>query len=122
MKQVPADTILLDASETVTLSELSQCCGMSSTELDELVDYCALVPLESTTERIFSAHWVTPLRAASKLRRDFDLDVFTVALVLGHLKQIEVLESQVISLMALLPPDVRLSLGDECESRLAGAA
>ena len=119
MKQAQADYARLDASETVTLAELSHCCGMTAGELDELVDYCALVPLAPAAERIFSAHWVVPLRAASKLRRDFDLDVFTVAIVLDHLNRIEILETQVLSLMALLSPEVRLSLGDACQMRQA---
>jgi chaperone modulatory protein CbpM len=37
------------------------------------------------------------------MRVDFDLDIFTVAMLLGHLNRIEVLERQVISLKALLP-------------------
>jgi len=51
------------------------------------------------------------LRAASKLRLDFDLDLFTVAILLGNLNRIEVLERQVHSLQALLPPHMRSSMG-----------
>lgn len=94
----------LDTRETITLTELSDCSGMSEAELNELVDYCALVPLTPVDEeRVFSAQWVAPLRHASKMRVDFDLDIFTVAMLLGHLNRIEVLERQVISLKALLP-------------------
>jgi chaperone modulatory protein CbpM len=109
MKQVQAECIGLDGSETVTLSELSRCCGMSLGELDELVDYCALVPLTSAAlGHVFSAHWVAPLRAASKLRLDFDLDLFTVAIVLGNLNRIDILERHVLSLLALLPSHVQV--------------
>ena len=101
----------LDTRETVTLCELSDCCGMSVEELDELVDYCALLPATSDgTEavgRTFSAQWVIPLRSACKMRLDFDLDLFTVAIVLGNLKRIEVLERQVLSLQAQLPSRLR---------------
>jgi chaperone modulatory protein CbpM len=77
---------------------------MTVAELDELVDYNALVPLESTAaQRAFGAHWVMPLRSAAKLRFDFDLDIFTVAIVLGHLERIARLEQQVQALQALLP-------------------
>ncbi len=104
MSQESIDCFSLDASTTITLTELAQCCGMSSTELDELVEYNALTPVtESATERIFSAHWVVPLRTAAQMRLDFDLDVFTVAILLGQLIQIELLERQVQSLQALLP-------------------
>lgn len=101
----------LDTRETVTLYELSDCCGMTVAELDELVDYCALQPATPDSDepagRVFSAQWVMPLRSASKMRLDFDLDLFTVAIVLGNLKRIEVLERQVLSLQALLPAHLR---------------
>jgi chaperone modulatory protein CbpM len=97
-----------DSTETITLSELAQCCGMSPQDLDELVDYKALAPVIcSAAERTFSAHWVLPLRSAAKLRFDFDLDLFTVAIVLDKLKQIEILERQVQSLLALVPKQLR---------------
>lgn len=99
----------LDATETVTLSELARCCGMSTLELDELVDYKALQPLtpEPTQsplmfERVFSAEWVTPLRKVGQLRQTYDLDLFTVAMLLNHMSRIEELEQQVRTLEAQL--------------------
>ena len=53
---------------------------------------------------------VTPLRVAGKLRVDFDLDLFTVAILLGHLNRIEVLQRQVQQLQALLPAHLQLDL------------
>lgn len=107
MSQDSIEGFSLDASRTVSLSELAECCGMSIAELDELMDYNALVPLTSTPERAFSAQWVVPLRAAVKMRVDFDLDVFTVAILLGQLVQIELLERQVQSLQALVSVPLR---------------
>lgn len=49
---------------------------------------------------------MTPLRTAGKLRSDFDLELFTVALLLGHLNRIETLERQVKSLQALVPAHI----------------
>ena len=104
MNQVQAERIWLDDREAVSLSELSQCCGMSLSELDELTDYCALMPQNpAMQDRLYSVQWIGPLRAASQLRLDFDLDLFTVAIVLGQLNRIDVLERQVMSLMARLP-------------------
>ncbi len=112
MTQEQAQWHWLDTRETVTLTELSRCCGMSEAELDELVEYCALVPLLSAaTERAFGAEWVTPLRNASKLRVDYDLDLFTVAILLDNLLRIDVLERQVHSLQAVLPTQLRSGLG-----------
>jgi len=112
MTQEQAEWRWLDNRETVTLTELSQCCGMSEAELDELVDYCALVPMAPANQQVvFSAQWVMPLRAASKLRGDFDLDLFTVAILLGNLNRIEVLERQVHALQALVPQHLQASMG-----------
>jgi chaperone modulatory protein CbpM len=111
MTQVQVECSWLDSSQTVTLTELSRCCAMSETELDELVDYCALVPVSAVTpQRLFSAEWVVPLRTAAKLRQDFDLDLFTVAILLGNLSRIEILQRQVQQLQALLPARLRPDL------------
>lgn len=107
MTQASIESFSLDTTGVITLAELAQCCGMSVAELNELVDYNALVPVASLPERAFSAHWVMPLRAASRLRLDFDLDLFTVAILLEKLIQIELLERQVQSLQALLPTPMR---------------
>ena len=108
MSQETIDFLHLDANSTITLGELAQCCGLSVAELDELMDYNALTPLHRTPEPAFSAQWVVPLRHAVKLRLDFDLDLFTVAILLGQLVQIERLERQVRSLQAMVPGGGRL--------------
>lgn len=98
------ECVSLDAESRITLGELAESCSMTVAELDELLEYNALTPLDgAAVERVFSAHWVIPLRRVAKLRMDFDLDLFTVAMVLGHLDRIIQLEKQVQSLQALLP-------------------
>lgn len=104
MEQQQLDVAWLDEREAVTLAELAQICALSVAELDELMDYGALVPMQDVRqERLFSAECVMPLRTAGKLRQDFDLDLFTVGLLLGYLNSIEALERQVRSLQAHLP-------------------
>jgi chaperone modulatory protein CbpM len=94
----------LDARETVTLAELSRVCGLNASELEELQEYGALQPLDAAAaERHFSSECVGPLRHAARLRRDFDLDLFAVALLLDYLHRIDALERQVKSLQAHLP-------------------
>ena len=98
------DLTWLDASETISLSELSEACQVSAAELDELVEYGALAPVNKTGEEfLFSAACTAALRAACKLRKDYDLDLFTVALLLDYLNRIERLEREVRSLQAHLP-------------------
>jgi chaperone modulatory protein CbpM len=104
MTQASIEIFSLDTTEVITLTALAECCGMSTADLEELVDYNALLPLPATApERAFSAQWVIPLRAAARMRLDFDLDLFTVAILLGKLIQIERLERQLESLQALVP-------------------
>jgi chaperone modulatory protein CbpM len=117
MEQQQVDWMWLDATETVTISELSRCCGMSAMELDELIEYKALPtlpPPQSQSplmfERLFSAEWVTPLREVGKMRHDYDLDLFTVAMLLSHLNRIELLEKKVRNLQAQLPTHWEYSL------------
>ena len=107
MQPPPLEVTWLDSRETVSLAELSRVCGMSTDELNELVDYGALVPVApvaalalSAPGSFFSAGCIVQLRTACKLRLDFDLDVFTAAILMGYLDRIDGLERQVRSLQA----------------------
>lgn len=99
----------LDASEVMSAAELCKVCGFSPAELDELVEYGALAPLAPPAPApapagpSFSGAWVAPLREAARLRRDYDLDIFTVAVLLGYLDRIESLERELHSLRARIP-------------------
>ena len=104
MNSPPPDVTWAASSESVTLSDLSEVCGLSRAELDELIDYGALAPLQMDQSiHRFSAHWVSPLRTAGKLRRDYDLELFSVAVLVGYLNQIDVLQNELRSLRAQLP-------------------
>jgi chaperone modulatory protein CbpM len=94
----------LDNRETVSVSELSEVCGLTAAELGELVDYGALAPVAMDQEvHVFRASWVSPLRIASKLRRDYDLELFSVAMLVGYLSRIETLERELQALRAQQP-------------------
>jgi len=105
MQLTHAEWVWTEHRETVTAGELCAVCGLSVAELDELVDYGAIAPLApaGAAERSFATEDVAPLRTAGKLRLDFDLDLFTVSLLLGYLRRIDALEHQVRSLQAHLP-------------------
>jgi chaperone modulatory protein CbpM len=93
-----------DVRETATVAELARACGLTADELRELADYGALRPLPSAgSEPVFSADALPVLREAARLRRDFDLDLFAVAILVGYLERIEALERQVHSLQAHMP-------------------
>lgn len=103
--QTASDLVWLHGATLVNEAELAQMCGMSVNELQELVDYGALVPVggEPLPQRLFSAGCVPTLRQAARLRADFDLDLFAAGLLLGYLQRIEDLEQQVRALHAHLP-------------------
>ena len=101
MYLTPIEVTWLDSRETVSLAELSRACGLSADDIHELVEYGALAPVEShAQESIFSAVCIVPLRTVSKLRMDYDLDVFTVGILMGYIDRINELERQVRSLQA----------------------
>ncbi|HAL38855.1 MAG TPA: hypothetical protein DCP03_12390 [Polaromonas sp.] len=94
----------LDAGESLNLTELSRVCEMSTAELNELVEYGALSPLDSSQqERLFAAKCIPPLRTAGRLHFDFDPDLFTVVIPMEYMHRIETLECQVQSLQAKHP-------------------
>ncbi len=103
MKQHPPDWVWPDA-ETIGISELSRTCHLCAGEIDELIEYGALSPLPREAEElVFSATCTPALRTACKLRRDYDLDLFTVALLMEYLNRIDALEREIRSLQAHLP-------------------
>ena len=91
----------LDSAEPLALDELARLSGLRMEELQELLDYGALTPLEPQDPvLLFPLHCLAPLRRAAKLRRDYDLDLFAMVVVLDQLRQIESLEQQLRALQA----------------------
>jgi chaperone modulatory protein CbpM len=100
MEVKPSDWVWLDTRQNVDQPELAHMCSMSEAEIDELVDYGVLVPLANEPGRLFNAAIVPSLREAVRLRADFDLDLFTVSLLLRYLQRIVQLEHQLRTLQA----------------------
>ena len=98
------DWLLLDEHRTLGHEELADMCGMSVAEIDELVEYGALEPVQGVVQHglVFSAGLVPSLREAARLRTDYDLDVFTVGVLLGYLRRITQLERELRALRAHL--------------------
>ena len=93
-------------SDSVGFSELSLDCALSVADLQELIEYGALAPLEpAQPEPLFDISCLEPLRIAGTARRDYDLDLFVVVILMDYLRRIAHLESQLHSLKAqsLLP-------------------
>jgi chaperone modulatory protein CbpM len=107
------DWLRLEPQETVTVVELSRMCALSEAELRELVDYGVLAPLPGPEGLLFAADCVAPLRHAARVRADFDLDLFTLGLLLGYLRRIDELERRLHSLRAQVPLRAQPHHGDE---------
>jgi chaperone modulatory protein CbpM len=91
-----------EMGDTVGFTDLALACAMSLDDVRELMEFGALLPLESSNpEPVFAITCVEPLRTAGKLRRDYDLDLFVVVIVLDYLRRIDALESQLRTLQAI---------------------
>jgi chaperone modulatory protein CbpM len=91
----------LDTRARLTLGELSALSGLPETDVQELVDFGALVPADADPAQwIFNADWVVTVRKASRLRRDLELDPGAFALAVRFLRRIDELEARVMQLQA----------------------
>jgi chaperone modulatory protein CbpM len=112
MTLIQVEWAWMGTRETINQHDLSDCCGMTELDLEELIEYSALVPVVTPDgipddappcTHIFSTEWIAPLREAGRMRADFDLDIFTVALLLAKMSRIEILEREVLALQAQMP-------------------
>jgi chaperone modulatory protein CbpM len=102
------DALWLDERGAVTLIELAQCSGLSEVELLELVDMGAIEPLDPDAGQwSFGSHCIVAARAASRLRKDFELDTSGLAVVLSLLDRVHELENEVRHMHARLPRMLR---------------
>jgi chaperone modulatory protein CbpM len=87
-----------------SLSELVELTGSSVEELQELVEYGAIAPVNSESSQwAFPGQCLPTIRAACRLRVSFDLEPHGLALVISLLDRIHELEAQMDSLRAQLP-------------------
>ena len=104
MKLEHTETVWLDERGSVTLVELSECSGLTESELRDLVELGALEPVDPDASHwSFAARCISSARRASRLRTDFELDTHGLALVLSLLERVQELENAVQRLNARLP-------------------
>jgi chaperone modulatory protein CbpM len=90
-----------EMGDTVGFTDLALACAMSVDDVRELIEFGALLPLQSSEpEPVFDITCMEHLRTAGKIRRDYDLDLFVVVIVLDYLRRIDALESQLRTLQA----------------------
>jgi chaperone modulatory protein CbpM len=90
-----------EAREPLSLSQLSELSGLPEPMLRELVEYEALLPIDPRAPSwSFGAYAVFTARTASRLVRDFELDVYGVSVLLRYVERIDALEAEVRTLRA----------------------
>lgn len=97
-----AKACILDASGTVTLSELHACSGLSEEDLIELVEQGTLAPDDRAASTwTFRADAIVMARTASRLRREFALeDAHSLCVVMRFSQRVEALERELATLRA----------------------
>lgn len=98
------NVLWLDQSQFISIDELVDVSGLRESEVIELVDIGALVPVNyQAIPWTFSADCVLTVRKANRLRNDLELDTHAVALALTLLEQIRSLEAELSQLRAQRP-------------------
>jgi len=98
------ELLWLDQHYELSLAELAQLSGLAPGDVQALLDLGAIIPLDaSATDLRFAADSLPKARAAHRLRRDFELDMESLALVLHLRERIDALERQLVALRVLLP-------------------
>lgn len=87
----------LRPEQACALDEFARTAGLAASEVRELMQYQLLAP-----DALDLRHALA-LRAAVRLKQDFDLDLFTTGLLAGYIGQIEELEAQLRKLQAERP-------------------
>jgi chaperone modulatory protein CbpM len=96
------DASLMQPVEYLSMAEVSHLCQLAQDEVRELMDYGALQSdMVVGNEIFFATQRVQSLKVACTQRRDYDLDLFSVALLIGYLQEIDRLKQQISVYQAL---------------------
>ena len=101
MSREIAEALSLDERVTLTLDQLVEMSELPVEDLRALVDYGALAPVDpAAAPWTFTASWVVVARTAGRLRRDFELDAYSLSVVLRYAQRVEALEAELRALRA----------------------
>jgi chaperone modulatory protein CbpM len=103
-----SDTAVFSEARGFSMAELLELSGLSADDLQELIDYGALSPVQpEATPWVFSSQCLVTVRTASRLRRGFELEPHGLALAVSLLGRIRELETELNNLRARLPQNIR---------------
>lgn len=97
--EFPSEIMWLDHHHDLSLHELAQLSGLSTQELNRLIDNGALKPNNENlntakSTQYFSSHCLISIRTLSRLKQDFELEPNALSLTLIFLERIRTLEFQ----------------------------
>lgn len=99
------DVVWLDEQHEISIDELAQLSGLTIAELEELIDYGALVPAQPERKpQVFRSSYIVSVKTAGRLRDAFELDTSALSLALRLLDRIRMLEDKLKKTEAALPP------------------
>jgi len=86
------------------LAEFEDACGLTRAEIHELVDYGVFMPLGGGPQDwAFPDSALEPAREAARLRREFEIEIAGIAVLLAYRERIAELERRVRLLECMLP-------------------
>lgn len=96
-------SLLNKSTQTTVLhvneQELAEICHLTELELRDLLEYDVIEPMDETSHpRLYSWDSVNQLKLANAVRIDYDLDLFTVVIIMDYQHKIKVLQEQVNAL------------------------
>ena len=101
MKALLTELLWLDEHQEISLAELAELSGLSEAELRELTEYGAFLPVDpAATVPGYRAECVVTARTAFRLRKDMELNMEGLALVLSLLERMHDLEAELSDLRA----------------------
>jgi len=87
-----------------SLTEVAEISGLTESELRELVEYGTIAPVDpAAAQWSFTGRSLVTVRAACRLRADFELEAHGTALMISLLERIQELQSEIESLRAKMP-------------------
>ncbi len=104
MKAMLTEMLWMDEHTTITLAELAELSGLSPDDINELIDYGIITPMEEQRgQTLFHAHYVITAKTAHRLRDDFELDTQGLALAMTLIERIQELEARLREIGAKHP-------------------
>ncbi len=101
MQSDHTQAVWLTESQVFSLAELAEMSGASEAELQELVEYGAVTPIDpEASPWTFNGKCLLTVRMACRLRMHFELEPHGVALTVSLLERINELEEQLCSMRA----------------------